>query len=82
MAKAKEKTTGSVEVIITKITVSDRYFDIKFKYSIDGKALKRGEINSDYEGWEREDFEEYLKNGGAVENALKKIADDYQCNQK
>lgn len=78
MSKIKEKTTGTIEVLVTKIEVDDRYYTINYKYSIDGKTWKKAEVNSDYESWERDEFEEFLRGGDAVKIALEDVMSEYE----
>ncbi len=68
-----DKLKQTIEIYIDKIEVDEFYYDIDYHYLIDGK-MKKGNINSDYEGWTIKEFEKYLKNGGALKSVLEEIS--------
>jgi len=64
----------NIKIEIISIEVDDFYFTIRYKLTIDGKITK-DEYNSDYSSWEREDFEEYLEDGGALDTIQGELAE-------
>ena len=68
-----KKTKLTLEIIIDKIEVDERYYDIDYHYFRNG-VKKKGNLNSDYEGWTIKEFKKYLEDGGALKNALEEIA--------
>lgn len=61
---------SSILVIITNLSVDERYYFFNYTITVKGKKTKKGYCNSDYSNQTREQFIKVLKNGLAVQLAL------------
>jgi hypothetical protein len=70
-----KQSKRTIEVIIDKISVDEGYYDIDYHYSINGGKSKKGNYNSDYEGWTIKQWKETLESGEALDRVFQTITE-------
>ena len=67
----------NLKITIKKIEVDEHYYDIYYVYSVNGGKEKKGNINSDYDGWTIKEWKNCLQKGEALKRALAEISENY-----
>ncbi len=65
-----------LEIKIEKIDVDERYFEIHYKYSLNGETWQNDMYDSDWSnGMTVSEWREILEDGYALERALQEVAE-------